>query len=73
MLSKRLELIFQNASGRRITLTVQDPRADLTSGEVQATMEFILSRNIFTSSGGDLVAIAGARVVSREITDLITV
>lgn len=71
MVSRRLELIFQNASGRRFTLVVQDPRTDLTSGEVQSAMELILSRNIFASSGGDLVGIEGARVVSQEITELI--
>jgi len=71
MVSRRLELIFRNASGRRFTLVVQDPRSDLTSGEVQSAMELILSRNIFASSGGDLVGIDGARVVSQEITELI--
>ena len=71
MLSRRLELIFQNTSGRQVTITVQDPRTDLTSSEVQAAMELILGRNIFSSSGGDLVAIAGARVVTREVTSLL--
>ncbi|MCG0277658.1 MAG: DUF2922 domain-containing protein [Thermanaeromonas sp.] len=71
MVSRRLELIFQNASGRRFTLVLQDPRTDLTSGEVQAVMELILGRNIFTSSGGDLVGIAGARLVSQEVKEFI--
>lgn len=72
MIVKRLEMIFTNAAGRRVTLSVLDPRSDLTPAEVQQTMELILARNIFTSSGGDLVAIAGARVVERETTELIS-
>ncbi|MDK2821762.1 MAG: hypothetical protein PWP31_1727 [Clostridia bacterium] len=71
MPSKRLELIFQNAAGRRTTISIQDPRDDLTEAEVQAAMELIINRNIFTSSGGDLTAVIGARIVSRSVTDII--
>ncbi|GEA16550.1 hypothetical protein E308F_27960 [Moorella sp. E308F] len=71
MLTKRLELIFQNAAGRRTTLAVQDPRDNLTEAEVRAVMDLILARNIFTSPGGDLTAIVGARIVTRDVTDII--
>ncbi|GEA17255.1 DUF2922 domain-containing protein [Moorella sp. E306M] len=73
MLTKRLELIFQNAAGRRTTLAVQDPRDNLTEAEVRAVMDLILARNIFTSPGGDLTAIVGARIVTRDVTDIIAV
>ncbi|MBC7324302.1 MAG: DUF2922 domain-containing protein, partial [Moorella sp. (in: Bacteria)] len=68
MPTKRLELIFQNVAGRRTTLAIQDPREDLTEGEVRGVMELILARNIFTSPGGDLIAVVGARIVTREVT-----
>ncbi|PRR70665.1 hypothetical protein MHLNE_06760 [Moorella humiferrea] len=71
MITKRLELIFQNAAGNRSTLAVIDPRENLTEAEVRAAMELILAKNIFTSPGGDLVAIVGARIVTREVTDII--
>jgi len=73
VLTKRLELIFQNVAGRRTTLAVQDPRDDLTAEEVMTAMELIISRNIFTSPGGDLAAITGARVVTRDVQDIVTV
>ncbi|MDN5327273.1 MAG: hypothetical protein PWP41_1969 [Moorella sp. (in: firmicutes)] len=71
MPTKRLELIFQNASGRRTTLVIQDPRENLTEADVRAAMELILARNIFTSPGGDLTAITGARIVTRDVADII--
>lgn len=71
MPSKRLELIFQNVAGRRITLVIQEPRENLTETGVRAVMELILARNIFTSPGGDLTAITGARIVSRDVVDII--
>jgi len=71
-LTRRLELVFQNAAGRRTVLTVQEPRPDITADEVKAAMELIVARDVFTSPGGDLVAVVGARLVSRETVDLIT-
>ncbi|GFN21950.1 DUF2922 domain-containing protein [Thermanaeromonas sp. C210] len=43
----------------------------MSAADVMASMELVIARNIFTSSGGDLVAVAGARIVTREITELI--
>lgn len=71
MPSRRLELIFANAAGRRVTLSIIDPRDNLTEAEVRAAMQLILDKNIFTSPGGDLSAIIGARVVVRDVTDII--
>ncbi|MDN5348145.1 MAG: hypothetical protein PWP65_1709 [Clostridia bacterium] len=72
MVTRRLEMIFQNAAGRRTTLAVLDPREDLLEADVRAAMETIIAKNIFTSPGGDLVAIAGARIVVRQTNDVIT-
>ncbi|NLW07151.1 MAG: DUF2922 domain-containing protein [Clostridia bacterium] len=71
MVTKRLELIFQNLSGRRNTLSLPDPREDLTTEDVLTAMELILSRNIFTSPGGDLTDIIAARIVSREVEEIV--
>jgi len=73
MLSKTLVLIFQTAGGGRMRLSVPDPRPDLTSAEVNAAMNTILSKNVFTSRTGNATAILGAQIVSRETTDVITV
>ncbi|NLC38155.1 MAG: DUF2922 domain-containing protein [Clostridia bacterium] len=70
MQSRRLEMIFQNAGGSRVTVAVVDPKADLTEQEVEEAMNLILNNNIFDSSGGDLVSLVGARFVTREVVEL---
>ncbi len=70
MLSQRLEMRFTNAGGRITTISVENVREDVTPAEVQAAVDAILARNIFTSSGGDLVAAESARIVSTEITEI---
>ncbi len=73
MLSKTLVLVFQTAGGGRMRLSVPDPRPDLTSAEVNAAMNTILAKNVFTSRTGNATATLGAQIVSRETTDVITV
>jgi len=64
-MEKTLYLTFRNEAGRRQSLTIQDPREDLTAAEVEAVMQLILEKNIFAGSGGDLVAPVEAKVVGR--------
>lgn len=73
MITKRLEMIFQNAGGSRATIAVPEPDAALTAVQVQAAMNDIIAKNVFESNGGDLVAIAGARIVTRDVTELAVV
>jgi len=69
-LSARLEMRFLNTEGRRTTVSVENVREDVTQAEVQAAMDAVLARNVFTSSGGDIAAIDSARIVSTEITEI---
>ncbi|HHW06835.1 MAG TPA: DUF2922 domain-containing protein [Clostridia bacterium] len=70
MSTARLEMSFRNAEGRRVTLSVLNPREDLSTQEVRDAMEAIVAHNVFTSNGGDLVEVIGARLVSREVVEL---
>lgn len=70
MSSARLEMSFRNEDGNRVTLSVLNPREDLDPQEVQEAMEAIVTHNIFTSNGGNLVEMLGARLVTREVVEL---
>ena len=59
---KELELKFKNASGQSRTLTVKAPKDGLTKEEVEAAMDAIVTANVFTSNGGDLVEAVEGRV-----------
>jgi len=69
MLTKRLELQFFDEAGTRFTVGFVDPRINLTDLEVKDAMETILVEDVFTSPRGDLTAIAGARIIAREIIE----
>ncbi len=69
-MTKTLELVFRNATGKEVTLSLLDPRADLTLAQAEVVMQDIITKNIFSSTGGDLVQIVEARINSHEVTAL---
>ncbi len=66
----KLEMIFINAAGRKTTLSVHNARENITAEEVQAAMDLVLEGDIFTTNGGDIVAISNARIVATDITEI---
>ncbi|MGB9812770.1 MAG: DUF2922 domain-containing protein [Thermovenabulum sp.] len=70
-MTSNLELSFQNTAGKTVRITLQEPKQDLTPENVQNAMNLILSKNIFSSTGGDLVKALGARIVVRDVIEVI--
>jgi hypothetical protein len=70
-MAKTLQLNFITASGKKVTLTVDEPRLDLTPQSVEAAMQEIITLNVFELNGAPLVTAAGARIVDRNVTELV--
>lgn len=66
-MSETLQMIFSNFEGRNSTVSVVDPDPAITALDVETVMDSILTRNVFNTSGGDLVAKVRAQVVSRTV------
>lgn len=62
---KVLELKFKNADGKIVTYSLEQPIEPVDPVSVTEAMEDIISQNVFTSSGGDLVEVHSARIVER--------
>ncbi len=68
--SKTLRMVFKSQAGRNVTITLDNPRSDLSSAEIEAAMDLIIARNIFTSSGGDLVSKQDIKIIDTTTDDL---
>lgn len=68
--TQTLSMVFLNQPNKNVTLNLDNPRDNLTAAEVQAAMDSIITKNIFTSSGGDLVTKVSARVVDTTTNEL---
>jgi len=64
--SKILRMVFSTQSGSTFTITLPEPREDLTAAEVDQ----IISNNIFTTTGGDLTGKRDIKIVDTTTTDL---
>lgn len=70
-MATRLRMSFLNSLNRTTSMSLDDPKADLTPTQVQTVMDDIIAKNIFNSSGGDLVSVKGAEVVTTTVNELI--
>lgn len=69
--TKTLQMTFANAANGRVTISIQDPREELVAIDVETAMSDIIDANIINSTGGDLVAPVSARVINRQVTELV--
>ncbi|QFT89819.1 hypothetical protein FIU87_14240 [Bacillus sp. THAF10] len=65
-----LELTFINEDGEKTKLTVDDPRVDLSTAEIEQAMDDIIAANAFTSKGGSYVSKDSARIIERNVTEI---
>jgi len=70
---KTLQLNFSTSTGKNVMLTVDEPRANLTAVAVEATMQAIIASGVFEVNGALLETAKGARIVERNVTELVTV
>ncbi len=70
MITKNLEMIFQTSTGRRSTIRVPDPGDTLTATDVQNAMNGIIAKNVFHVDGASYTGILGARIVTRDVSEL---
>jgi hypothetical protein len=68
--AKVLVLAFKNEAGQNVNIRVRYPREDLTGQEVLGVMNTIIQKNVFPTTGGDLVEAVGAYVEETTRTNL---
>lgn len=72
-MATKLEMSFKNTMDKKSTISIDNPRSDVTDSEVSAVMSDIITKNVFATSGGDLASILSARVVTTTVNELTVV
>ena len=68
-LNKKLVMTFKTTDDKKVSLTVDNPREDLSEEEVKTAMELIKEKNIFAPGGADLASLVSAKVVQTDTTN----
>lgn len=66
--TKRLLMTFADEYGKKVSLSIDDPREDLTEEEIKDVMDLVVSKNLFAPNGYDLVSAVEAKVVVTDTT-----
>ena len=66
---KKLMMTFKTDDDKKVSISVDDPRENITEAEVKTVMELILSKNIFSISGASFVELVEAKVVETGTTE----
>lgn len=70
METSKLEMEFLDSAGKKFTISLDEPKPDLTETEIRDAMDDIVSRNIFFSTAGDIVSASGARFVTTTVEEV---
>ena len=66
--TKRLVMTFKTDDDKKISLSGDDPREDVSVAEIKSAMDLVVSKNIFTPGGADIVEAIEAKVVVTDTT-----
>ena len=66
-MTKRLELIFMDAAGKTVRISLPNANEELQGEDVKSVMEQIITLNIFAPGGYDLTQAMGARIVTTDV------
>jgi hypothetical protein len=67
---KVLRMTFNNTKGSAVTITLPQPKAGLIAAEIETVMDQIIAKNIFITSGGELISKRDARIIDTTTNDL---
>lgn len=67
--TKKLVMSFKSTLGRVVSISVDDPREDVTETEIKTVMDMIVEKDIFAPNGADIVETVEAKIVVTDTTE----
>lgn len=67
---KVLRMSFTNALGSSVSITLPEPKVDLTAVQIEAVMDQIIAKDIFLSTGGSLLSKRDIKIIDTTTDDL---
>lgn len=68
-IKKKLMMTFKTDEDKNLSISVDNPRENITEQEIYDTMNIILNKNIFSPNGNTFVSLVSAKVVETGTTE----
>ena len=65
-MTKTLNMPFSNVAGKQVNFTLVNPKTGLTKAEVVATQALFIAKNLFSTTGGDLVTALEPSILIKD-------
>lgn len=65
----KLIMNFKTELDKKVSITVDSPRTDLSQKDIHDAMLLILSKDVFSIAGASLVSLVDANVVTTDTTE----
>jgi len=65
-ITKKLLMTFKTDEDKNVSISVEDPKQNLTESEILEAMNLIIEKDVFMPNGEALVEKVGAKVVETE-------
>ena len=66
---KKLMMTFKTDEDKNVSISLDDPRQNLTEQEIHDAMNIILNNDIFAPNGETLVSLVSAKIVETGTTE----
>ena len=66
---KKLLMTFKTNDGKKVSLSTDDPREDITEEEIKNAMTTIINSGIFAPNGSSLIEMVEAKVVETDTVE----
>ena len=67
--TKKLVMVFKNSVGKNDSISIDDPKDNITETEIKTTMELIVEKNIFKKNDYAFVEAVEAKIVTTDTTE----
>ncbi|MEG1311480.1 MAG: DUF2922 domain-containing protein [Romboutsia sp.] len=65
-ITKKLLMQFKTVGDKKVSISVDNPKENLTESQIKTAMESILEKDIFAPNGEGLASLVGARIVETD-------
>lgn len=66
---KRLIMTFKTNDDKRVSLSIDNPRENITEEEIKVAMEAVVAKGIFAPNGAEIASVVEAKVVVTDTTE----
>lgn len=69
MENKKLIMTFKNEIDKEVTISIDDPKDDITEQKIKEAMDLIVTKGIFKKGNYALTAVVDAKIVNTQTTE----